>query len=155
MHTVPVVGGSRAVGGGSDEWVRELDTPTDLEQLGVHCRAGRCHVESKGLSGTVEQYGVAEGLRGRGKDQQLGVGGEHRETPDVTLFDLAGYRLALGQPEPAGETGSPPGARQLEEREGVTMALRDELVTDGRIQRAVHISQQQRACIAVAEATDR
>ena len=76
MHAVAVVGRSRAVGGGPDERVRELDAPADLEQPGVHRRAGRSHVEAEGLGGTVQQHRVAERLRGRGEDEQLGVGGQ-------------------------------------------------------------------------------
>ena len=64
-------------------------------------------------------------------------------------------RLAAGQPEPAGELGDVPGARQLEQRERVAVALGDDLLADRGVQRAVHVVQQQRARIAVAEPADR
>ena len=154
MDAVAILGGSRAVGGGSDEWMRELDAPTDREQPGVHRRVGRSHVDAEGLGGTVEQHGVAEWLCGRGEDEQLRVGGELAEAPDVALFDLADDRVAVGQPEPAGEICGVPGARELEQRERVAVALGDDLVADRRIQRAVHVLQQQRARVAVAESVD-
>ena len=78
MHAVAVVGGRRAVGGGADERVRELDAPADLEQPGVHRRVGRGHVDAERLGGTVEQRRVAERLRGGGEDEQLRLGGEQR-----------------------------------------------------------------------------
>ena len=103
----------------------------------------------------MEQHGVAERLRGRGEDEQLGLGRELAEAPCVALFDLAHHRLAAGQPEPAGEIRGVPGARQLEQRERVAVALGDDLVADGDVQRAVHVVQQQRARVAVAEPADR
>ena len=76
MDAVAVVGGGRAVGGGPDEWVRELDAPTYSEQTRVHCRVGRSHVDAERLGGTVEQQRVAERLCGRGEDEQLRLGRE-------------------------------------------------------------------------------
>ena len=35
MHPTTILGRSRPVGGGADEWVREFDAATDLEKLGV------------------------------------------------------------------------------------------------------------------------
>ena len=81
MDPVAVLGGGRAVGGGSDEWVRELDAPTDSEQTRVHRRVGRSHVDAERLGGTVEQQRVAQRLCGRGEDEQLGLGGKLAEAP--------------------------------------------------------------------------
>ena len=103
----------------------------------------------------MEQDGVAERLRGRGEHEQPGLGGQQEEAPGVALLDLAGDRLALGQPEPARELRGAPGARELEQRERVAVALGDDLVADGGVQRAVHVVQQQRARVAVAESVDR
>src|SRR5262245_61527442 len=93
MHAVAVVCGGRSVGGGSDEWVCEFDAPIEVEQPGVDRRADRGDVDAEDRGGTVEQYGVAEGLCGRGEDEQLGIGGQLDETSDVALFDLAGRRV--------------------------------------------------------------
>jgi hypothetical protein len=59
MDAVAVLGGGRAVGGGSDEWMRELDAPTYSEQTRVRCRIRRSHVDAERLGGTVEQQRVA------------------------------------------------------------------------------------------------
>ena len=106
------------------------------------------------LGGAVQQHGIAEWLCGRGEDEQLRVGGEQLEAPRVALLDLAGDRLAAGKAEPAGEVRDVPGAWQLEQRERIAVALGDDLVADRGIQRAVHVVQQQRARIAVAEPAD-
>ena len=151
MHAVAVVGGGRAIGGGSDERVRELDAPPDLEQTRVHRGTGRRRVEPEGLGGAMEQHGVAERLRGGRQDEQPGVGGQLEEAPGVALLDLAGRRLVAGETEPAGEVRDVPGAGQLEEREGVATALRDDLVADRGVQRAAHVVQQKRARVGVAE----
>ena len=97
---------------------------------------------------------VAEGLCGSREDEQLGVGREQLEAPDVALFDLAGDRMAAGKTEPAGEVGDVPCARQLEQGERVSVTLRDDLVANGGVQGAGHVGQQQRAGIAVAESAD-
>ena len=76
MDAVAILGGRRAVGGGADEWMRELDAPTYLEQTRVHGRVDRSHVDVERLGGTVEQQRVTERLCGRGEDEQLCSGGE-------------------------------------------------------------------------------
>ena len=73
VHAVPVVGGCRAIGGGPDERVRELDAPAQFEQPAVLCRARGRDVDPQRPRGTVEQDRVAEGLCGSGQDEQLGV----------------------------------------------------------------------------------
>ena len=155
MHAVPVVRGCRAIGGGPDERVRELDAPAQLEQPAVLCRARRRDVDPERPRGTVEQDRVAEGLCGSREDEQLGVGREQLEAPDVALLDPAGDRLTAGKTEPAGETGDVPRARQLEQGERVAVTLLDDLVANGGVQGAGHVGQQQRAGIAVAECVDR
>jgi hypothetical protein len=47
-----------------------------------------------------------------------------------------------------------PGAWQLQKRKRIAVTLHDDLLADGRIQRAVHVRQQQCARLAVAEPTD-
>jgi hypothetical protein len=71
----------------------------------------------------------------------LRLGGKYAEAPDVALFDLADHRLAVGQPAPASEICGPPAARKLKERKGIAVALGDDLVTDRRIEWAVHVLQ--------------
>ena len=151
MHAVPVVRGCRAIGGGPDEWVRELDAPAQLEQPAVLCRARRREVDPERPCGTVQQDAVAEGLCGSREDQQLRVGGEQLEAPDVALFDPAGDRMAAGKTEPAGETGDVPRPRQLKQGERVAVTLRYDLGANSSIQGTGHVGQQQRASIAVAE----
>ena len=75
----------------------------------------------------MEQHRVSKRLGGRRQDEQLGVGRELVEALGVALLDLAGHRLAVGKPEPAGELGGVPGPRQLEQRERVAVALGDDL----------------------------
>ena len=142
MDAVPILGGGRAVGGGPDEWMRELDPPTYSEQTRVHSRVGRTHVNPERLGGTVEQQRVTQRLRGRGEEEQLRLGGKYSEAPDVALFDLADHRLAVGQPEPASKICGPPAARQLKERKRIAMAVCDDLVADRSIEWAVHVLQQ-------------
>ena len=91
----------------------------------------RCR--SRASRGPAEQDRVAEGLGGSGQDEQLRVGREQVEAPDVALFDPPGDRLAAGKTEPAGETGDVPGAWQLEQGERVAVTLLDDLVADGGV----------------------
>ena len=154
MHAVAVAGSSGAVGGGPDQWVRELDAAFHQEQPGIRCRVGRRHVDAEAGDGTVKQHRVAERLRGRSEDEQPRVGRELHEAPCVAVFDLACYRLAARKTEAAGELSGVPCARQLEQRERVAVTLNDDLFADGGIQRTVQVAEQQGACIAVAQATD-
>ena len=98
--------------------------------------------------------GSPRGSAAASEDEQLGLGREQAESLRVALLDLARHRLAAGKAESAGELGDVPGARQLEQRERVPMALRDDLLADRRIQRPVHALEQQRARVAVAEPVD-
>ena len=154
MHAAPVVGGGRAVGGGPDQRVRELDPPAQLEQPAVLCRTRRREVDPEHPRGPVEQARVAERLGGSREDEQLRVGREQLEAPDVALLDPAGDRLTTGETEPAGETGDVPRTRQLEQGQRIAVTFRDDLVADAGVQRTGHAGQQQRASIAVTEALD-
>ena len=55
MHAVPVVRGCRAIGGGPDQRVRELDAPAQLEQPAVLRRARGRDVDPERPRGPVEQ----------------------------------------------------------------------------------------------------
>jgi hypothetical protein len=105
------------------------------------------HVAAVAAAG--EPHRIAHRLGGRGQDQQPGVGGQQLQAPDIALLNLAGHRLAAGQPEPTGQCGGVPGLRQLEEGQGVAVALADDLVTHRSIQRPMHIAEQQRPGITV------
>jgi hypothetical protein len=96
MHPVTVLGGRRAVGGGPDQRVGELHPPTYLEQPSIHRRGHSGQVEAQGRSRPVEQHRIPQGLGCRRQDQQLRLGGEQAQAPDVALLDLAGQRLAAG-----------------------------------------------------------
>ena len=99
--------------------------------------------------------GSPSGSAAAASDEQPGVGRELEEALRVALLDLAGHRLAAGKPEPAGELGGVvPGPRQLEQRERVAVALGDDLVAHRRVERAVHVVEQQRPRVVVAEPVD-
>ena len=133
----------------------ELDAPADVEEPCVQRRAGRSRVEAEILGGTVQQKWIAQRFRGGGEDEQLRLGREQPEPLRKTLFDLAAHRLARRNAEPTGELCRVPGSWQLEKRERVAVALGDDLLADGRVNRARQILEQQRPRVAVAEAVDR
>ena len=112
-----------------------------LDQPGVHGGASRHHVDPQHAAGAADQHRIADGICGRRQDKQLGVGREQAQPLHVAVLDLAYDRLACGQPEPAGQLGRLPGARKLEERQWVAVALRDDLVGDGSVDRAVDMIQ--------------
>ena len=151
MDTVAVVLRRRAIGGRPDQGMRELDASAEREQSGVHGGVDGRDVDLEGLRDRVEQHGVAERLGRRGEDEELRVGREQLEPAHVALLDLPGDRRALRQTEPPGELRGVPRARELEERQRVAVALRDDLVADGRIHRTDQVLQQQCARIALAE----
>jgi hypothetical protein len=79
MHTLALFGVGRAVGGGADERMGELDAPGDLEQPRVRGGVRRSRVQTEGLGGTVQEERVAERLGGGGEDEESRLGGESRE----------------------------------------------------------------------------
>ena len=155
MHAVAFGRGGGAVGGGADERMRELDPRTDGQQAGIQCRPGRPHVEAERPGGAVEQDGIAQGLSGCGEDEQERVGRQQQQAPDVALLDLAHDGLRARKTESPGQLRGAPRPRELEQRERVAVALRDELVADRAIQRHVHVVEQQCTRVAVAESVDR
>ena len=118
----------------------ELHANAHLEKPGVYRGSRRRHVDAQRVGRAAEQRRVAKRLRGGGQDEQLGIGREQPETLNIAVLDLAGHRLTGGQPESAGQAGRLPGTRQLKKRERVAVALRDDLLGDGRVDRAVHVS---------------
>jgi hypothetical protein len=62
--------------------------------------------------------------------------------------------LTSWQPESTGEICGTPGARQLKERERVSVAFADDLIADRRIERPVHVVKQKRPGFAIAESLD-
>jgi hypothetical protein len=134
--------------------VRELDAAAHLEQPVVLRRARCREVDPERPCGPVQQDRVAEGLGGGREDEQLCVGREQLQAPDVALLDPASDRLTPGKTESAGQTGDVPRARQLEQSQRIAVTLHDDLVANGGIQGAGHVGQQQRARIAVLEAAD-
>ena len=103
MDSMAVLGSGGAIGGGPDEWVRELDASPDLEQPGVDGRVDYRHVDAQGVGRSAEQNGVPQRLGGGGEDEQPTLGRKLEEALGIALFDLGGDRLAAGEPEPAGE----------------------------------------------------
>ena len=154
MDAVAVLGGRRAVGGRADERVRELDPSPDREQPSVHRGVHRRHVDLESLRSGLEQERVAERLGGRGEDEELRVGRESEQTTHVALLDPAGDQMGLGEREPASELSSVPRSWELEQRERVAVALRDDLIADGRVQRADQVLEQQSPCVAIVEWAD-
>ena len=111
MHTAAIGGVGRTVGSRPDQRVGELHADAHLDKPGIRRGGRRRHLDAQRVGGTAEQYRIAERLRGRGQDEQLSLGRERPETLDVATLDLAGHRLAGGQPEPSGQARRLPGAR--------------------------------------------
>src|SRR4030095_1762712 len=103
MHPVAIASWRRPVGRGPDEWVRELDAPTNPEQPSVHRCVDRTHVDIERLDGAMEEDRVTQWLRGRGEDKQLRLGGKQAEPLRVAVLNPAGHLEALGQPKPSSE----------------------------------------------------
>ena len=155
VHPLAVLVGGCSVSSRSDQRVRELDAHPDPEETCFYGRA-RCRcVEAEHLGSTIEEKAIPERLGGGGEDEQPCLGGQLKEAVGEASLDLAGDRLALGKAEAARQLcGVVPGSGELEQRERVAVALGHDLVTDVYIQRAVHVSKQQRAGIAVPESVD-
>ena len=155
MHTLADVIRRRSVGGGANERVCELDARADLEETGFGGWVDGDHVEPEDLSNAVEQHRIAERLGGGGDSEQAGVVWEIEQPLHVALLDPPGHRLVAGEPEPAREIGGTgPGPRELEKGERIALALRDDPVAYGVVQRAEHVVEQEHPGVALAEPGD-
>ncbi len=141
----------RAVRGRPDERVREFHALADPQQPGLHRRAGGSHFEAEGLGRAVQEHRVSKGLRRGSHDDELGLGGQLMQAPHVALLDPARHRLAVEQPETAGEFYGAARVRERKQRERVSVAVCDDLIADRRVHGPRHVLQQERACVVVAQ----
>ena len=130
MHAAAVVGGAARYAADRTSGCANSTRLRELQQPRIDGRVGSGHVDLEHLGGTKEQRRVAERFCGRGEDEQLSVGGELEDASHVALLDPAADVLTVGEPESACKIRGAPGSRQLEERERVPVALRDDLVAD-------------------------
>src|ERR1700704_4073216 len=114
----------------------------DVEEPCVERRAEHSRVEAEILGGPVQQKRIPRRLRGGGENEQLSLRREQPEPSRKASFDLASHRLSSWNAEPARELRGVPGSRQLEKRERVAMALGDDLLADGRVDRACQVLEQ-------------
>ena len=76
MHPVAVVGGGRAIGGGSDKRMGELHPCPHFDEARVYRRVDRSNVDAERLGGSVQEQRVARWLGGSDQDEELGIGGQ-------------------------------------------------------------------------------
>ena len=155
VHPVTVVRRRRAVGSRPDERVRERDTPAHIEEPCVHGGARRHRFQAEDLGATVQQQRITQGLRRGCEDQELRLRRQQLQPLGEAPLDPACDRLLRRDAEAAGEIDRAPGARQLEQRQRIAVALIDDLHADRRVHWAVQVLEQQRACSAIAEPVDR
>ena len=151
VDSMTVLGRRRVVGGRPDERVGELDATADPEQPGVHGWLGGEHAETEAVGSPMQQHEIALRLRGRDEHEQTGVARQVAKSLGEALLDLADDRPATGKPEAAGELGRVPRARELEQRQGVAVALHHDLLEHGLVERTVDVVEQQRASIGVGQ----
>src|SRR5581483_8447025 len=70
------------------------------------------------------------------------------------LLNLSGDRLTLGEAEPAGEARRVPRARKLQERERIAVALDEQLLEDGGVERTVDAVEEKRPRLGVRQAVE-
>ena len=94
---------------------------------------------------------ITEWFGGCCEDEELGVGRKLTEPSREPIFDPGGNDMTLRQPEAAGKVRGAPRSRELKQGKRVPVALCDDLITDGRIEGADQVLQQQGACVDLAE----
>ena len=135
-----MVGAGAVVRGGPGQGVGEADPVADLEQSGVDGGIGHGEIDAQQVSGSGQEARIAQWLRRRREGKQLGLRRELGESTDVASLDPVGGRGCFGQSVSAGKIALLPRARELEQREGVSVTLVDDLVDNGRVHGAVDIA---------------
>src|SRR6478672_10590466 len=113
----------------------EFDSSTDVEQPGIHRGCGRSWTQAEILGGGLQQKEIAQWLRRGGQGEQLRFNRKKPKPLCEALFDPAAHRLACRNAEPARKVCGVPGAWQFEQRKRIAVALRDDLLADGRVDR--------------------
>jgi hypothetical protein len=131
--------------------VSELHPGTHLHQFLVRCRSDRGQLHPEGGRRPVQQHDITARLRGRGEEEQPSRLGQPQVTIEVALLDEPAHGPAVGEAEASGEPRRVPGAGEFEDGERVAMALRDDLIPDGGVERHREGSLQQGAGVGLAE----
>src|SRR6478752_5507944 len=122
--------------------MRELDAAAYLQQSCVDCMINCRDVDAETRCGTVEQDRIAERIRRRDEDEKPRVARQFQDAPGVTLFHLVRRCVVARETKSTGELRRAPCPCELEKRERIAMALGNDLIANGCIQRSVYGAQQ-------------
>jgi len=154
VHTLAIRTGSRAVGRGAHERMREFDTIPEAQQPGINSGADGSGIQLQRADGAPEEYCITERLGGGGEDDQSGLGRQIAEALREAPLHLADDVLAAREREATGKIISPPGARQLDQRKRVAVTFGDDLITHGDVQWPTYVLQEQRARVTFVESVE-
>ena len=132
----------------------EPDARIEFDQSGLDRSRRSFSPDRELLGGSPNQQGFAHGVGGRQLQQTPGVVRKRVELPAEALLDVPREPDRAGQPEATRELRRRQAPYRLQQRQRVAPRLRDDLVTDPRVQGPGEHSVQQDPRIALTQALD-
>ncbi len=154
MHRLAFGHVCRPVHGRAHQRVAEAHAGTERDQLRRLGRRNRFGPDSESLGRAPQQRDVAHWLGRRCKDQLLGLGQQHFESPQEALLDVAGQRPCLRDAESARQLGGRQAAGQLHQRERIAARLGDDPVPDPLVEHPRQRGSENGARVAFCEPLD-
>ena len=154
VRASPLLGRHSPVDGRPKKWMPEGDSRPDLDQVGLYRRSSRVGGNAESRSGAPEQQRIAERLGGGNEEQLLGLRGQPADSAEEARFDTARERHRVRTGEATDEARRRDAARELEERQRVAAALRDDPIEDALVERPKRRRCEQLTCLRLRESGD-
>ena len=128
VHALSVANRRGVIDHRPHERVTKAKLAPDLDEADLRRRVGRIGVDPEGPCRAPDQGRIPETLRRRDQQELPRRVRQRAELLAETLLDPVGDRSTIGGPESAGKHRRRPCARHLQQREGVSLRFRDDLV---------------------------
>ena len=154
MHLLAIAKVSGPVGGRAGERMPEPHPDPEIDQRGLLGRPARATSDPELVGRAPQQAHVADRLGCRHQQQALGLARKRADPLHKGFLDAAGQRPRVGKSEPARELRGRQPTRQLQQREGVTAGLGDDLIAHVLVQPPGQGRRQQPPRVVVGEPAD-
>jgi hypothetical protein len=154
VHLVPRLDRRRPVGGRTGQRMPEPHPGSKLDQPRLYRWCPRQDADAQPPGRPPDQRRVTGRIGRRQLQQPPGLVGQSLQLAGEAVLDPARQRCRARQAKPARQLRRRQAARQLQQRQRIPPGLRDDQVTDPRVQRACQRRLQQRSRVIVPQPPD-
>ena len=154
VHLLPRLDRRRSVGRRTGQRMPEPHPRPELDQPGLDRRRLRLDRKAEPPGRPQDERPVTGRVGRRQQHQPAGLLRQSLQLAGEAVLDPARQRRRAGQAEPARQLRRGQPARQLQQRQRIPPGLRDDQVTDPRVQRAGQRGLQQRPRVIVPQPSD-